>query len=100
MSPPTLTRLIAALLLFIAVFHLPYGYYTFMKIAVTCIALYNAYESRNDVQKLWLIFFIAAAIVFNPLIPIYLGHRSIWMSIDILFALLFLISVKGSNEIK
>ena len=100
MPTAKLTRLIAARLLFVAVFHLPYGYYTIMKISVTLIALYNVYEIRDDTQKLWLIFFIAAAIVFNPLIPIYLRHRNSWMPIDIIFALLFLISIKFSNEIR
>jgi CDP-diglyceride synthetase len=98
METHTITRLIASILLFLAVLHLPYGYYTLMKIAVTAIAAYNAYESRNDVQKLWLIFFIAAAIVFNPFIPIYLKHRSAWMPVDIIFGIIFLLST--SQKVK
>ncbi len=93
MSITTLSRIAAAILLFIALIHLPIGYYTFMRIAVTCIAAYNAYEARNDANKLWMMFFIVAAIVFNPIIPIYLRHKSEWMPVDIFFGVAFLVSM-------
>jgi len=92
MSVPSLTRIAAAILLFVALIHLPIGYYTFLRIVVSCIAVYNIYEARNDANKLWLIFFIVAAIVFNPIIPIYLRHKREWMPIDVVFGLIFLIS--------
>jgi hypothetical protein len=102
MSTTTFTRLIAAILLFVALVHLPIGYYTFMRIAVTGLAVYNAYEARTDVQKLWMIFFIIAAIVFNPIIPIYLRHKSSWIPIDTIFGIVFLLTVlretKRSNK--
>ena len=54
--------------------------------------------------KLWMIFFIVTAIVFNPLIPIYLRHKSEWMPVDIIFGVVFLVTAffpKGnSNETK
>ena len=98
MSNIKITRLIAAALLLLAVLHLPYGYYSFMKICITIIAAYNAYESRNDAQKLWLIFFVAAAIVFNPIIPIYLKTKGVWMPIDIVFGIIFLVSALIPNN--
>ena len=81
----------AAIFLFVALIHLPIGYYTFLRIAVTGIAAYNAYEARNDANKLWMIFFIVAAIVFNPIIPIYLRHKSEWLPVDIVFGFIFLV---------
>jgi hypothetical protein len=98
MSAPSLSRIAAVILLFVALIHLPIGYYTFLRIAITCIAVYNAYEVRHDANKLWMIFFIVAAIVFNPIIPIYLRHKSEWMPVDIIFGVVFLTSVIANKN--
>jgi hypothetical protein len=50
--------MMAAGLLFIALFTLPIGYYTFMRIAVTGIAAYWAYLEAHREQKLWLVAYI------------------------------------------
>lgn len=92
MSSTALSRLVAAILLFVAIIHLPIGFYTFLRIIITGIAVYNAYEVRNDTSKAWFAFFIVAAIVFNPLIPIYLGHKSLWRPVDIVFGIAFLVT--------
>ena len=93
MSTLKISRLVAAILLFVALIHLPIGFYTFLRIMVTGIAAYNAYEARNDTPKVWFIFFIVAAIVYNPLIPIYLGSKSSWMPVDIVFGIIFFMAV-------
>jgi hypothetical protein len=92
--------IIAAVLLFVALLHLPYGYYTFMRIAVTGIAGYLIYAESQKGHILWLVFYIASAIIFNPIIPIYLRHKQSWMPIDIIFGLIFLLSLlKKSNHV-
>ena len=92
MTNKALSRIVAAILLFVAIIHLPIGFYTFLRIMVTGIAAYNAYEARNSEGKLWLIFFIVAAIVFNPVIPIYLGDKGMWLPVDLVFGITFLIA--------
>jgi uncharacterized protein DUF6804 len=92
MSNTALSRIVGAMLLFVAIIHLPIGFYTFLRIMVTGIAAYNAYEARNSEGKLWLILFIVAAIVFNPVIPIYLGGKGMWLPVDVVFGTVFLIS--------
>jgi hypothetical protein len=82
--------LITALFLFIAVFKMPYGYYTFLRLAVTfssVILTVNEYEVRNH---LWCTLFVLMALLFNPLIPVYLHKKSIWEPIDVLCGILFL----------
>jgi len=92
MTSTAISRIVAAILLFVAIVHLPIGFYTFLRIIVTGIAAYNAYEARNSEGKLWLIFFIVAAIVFNPVIPIYLGDKSMWLPVDAVFGIIFLVA--------
>lgn len=46
----------------------------------------TAYRSR---KFFWLLAFVLAAVVFNPIIPIYLRNVSIWRGIDFVTATLF-----------
>jgi hypothetical protein len=81
--------IIAALLCFIGIFELPYGYYTFLRILVSFMALViivNEFRSRS----FWLIAFLLILVIFNPIIPIYLYLKSLWLLIDIVVGLLFL----------
>lgn len=81
---------ICALLLFIAVLHLPAGYYRFLRVVVFIGALLVVYRNRKD-WLFWTILFVCVAILFNPIQPIYLYKRSIWMPLDIIVGILFLI---------
>ncbi|MFC4635492.1 DUF6804 family protein [Dokdonia ponticola] len=81
---------ICALLLFIAVFHLPAGYYRFLRVVVFIGALLVVYRNRKD-WLFWTILFACIVILFNPILPIYLYKRSIWMPLDIIVGILFLI---------
>ena len=79
---------VSALLLFGA-FNLPYGYYTFLRIAVTLYTLLLAFYAHDRSKTNIVILFIGIAILFNPLIPIYLS-KDIWRIIDIVTAILLL----------
>jgi len=73
---------VTAALLFIAIFGLPYGYYTFLRLAVTGMALYAAFGLlEKGSGNFWVMLFIA--LLFNPLIPINLS-KDIWMLINII----------------
>lgn len=77
-------------MLLIAPFHLPYGYFIFLRIVITGCSGYLAYleYTRRKGLSLFVVLFILLAILFNPLIPIYFS-KTIWMSIDIFAALIF-----------
>ena len=81
---------ICALLLFIAVANLPIGYYTFLRIAITIGAISYIISEFVKGFNFWLIGFVLIAILFNPLLPIYLNDKQAWMPIDIIGGLLFL----------
>lgn len=79
---------IAAGLLLIAVFPLPYGYYTFCRIAISAITIYVA---LNHLKKETISFyiFIGIAILFNPIVPIHLS-KEIWIPIDLILSIYFI----------
>lgn len=83
-----LTGICAALLL-IGCFPLPIGYYMFLRIAV-CIAsivliVHEHEKGLNFSNILWGMI----AILFNPIIPVYLHDKDIWVILDIIAAVLF-----------
>jgi len=85
--------ILTILMLFGAVAEWPYGYYTILR-WITCVTsilvVLQAFEKNIDWAK---VVFIVIAILFNPLVPIYLS-RSIWMPIDIITAITFIFALK------
>lgn len=80
--------LLSAVVLLLALAPLPIGYYTFLRIAVTLSAAIMISKEINSIN-MWCILFGITAIIFNPIIPIYLYQKSLWMPIDIAAAILF-----------
>lgn len=87
-----LLLLITAVLLFLGMFNLPIGYYTFLRIAVTIAAVLLVVGEYKDGLSLWTIIFGAIAILFNPLTPVYLNSKSAWSMIDFWCGVLFLVA--------
>ena len=88
---PIALWIVPAIVLAVAVFPLPYGYYTFTRIVIclACIVLaYAAYAARG-VAMVWTTLFVLIAILFNPLLPIYLKKQT-WMYLDGCSALVIL----------
>jgi hypothetical protein len=87
--PALLPGLIASALLLVAIVPIPeYGYYIFLRLAVTTAAVFVAVLASRTKQTGWLVFGIMAALIFNPFIPIWLS-KSAWMPIDLIGAVMF-----------
>ena len=94
--------ILASVLLLLTIFPWPYGYYTFIKFVITAIAAYYAHYLYQEVKKLdfWFWTLIIIAILFNPIIPIYLYDKSIWWVIDgivIIYFISFIIKFKNNK---
>ncbi len=83
---------ISSIVLLLSFFDWNYGYYTFLRLAVTGTAVYYSYYLYTYLkeQNLWFWTLIGIALLFNPLIPIYLHDKSLWLIIDILVAGFFI----------
>ena len=87
---------LTAVLLFIAIFGLPYGYYTFLRLAVTGMSLYAAFGLlEKGSGNFWVMLFIA--LLFNPLIPINLS-KDIWMLINIITGSYFTVTAYRNEK--
>ncbi|SIO56175.1 hypothetical protein SAMN05443247_08214 [Bradyrhizobium erythrophlei] len=91
-SLPSTLWIIPAILLVIAVWRLPYGYYTFVRIVVCGSAAFIALVSFKEHAPtyVWPTLLLAIATLFNPLIPIFLD-RTTWFYLDLSAATAFLV---------
>jgi len=93
-------RYIVSAMLLLAIADLPYGYYTILRIIVTIVAGITAFIASEQDNEIWMILFGAIAILFNPIIPIYLD-KDTWVVIDVIVAILFGLStftVKAEDD--
>ena len=73
----------------IGILPLPIGYYTLSRLVVCACALYYAHKSyqSNNVTNLWIFGFIA--VLYNPILPVYLYEKMIWIIVNIVTILFF-----------
>ena len=80
-----------ALCCFIGIFRLPIEYYTFLRILISIGALLVLYNTLSFKQHYFSILFLIILILFNPVFPFYLYRKRIWIPIDIITGILFLL---------
>ena len=70
---------------------MPYGYYTLLKLVVCGCSIYYAYHlyEKKDQTFVWVFGFFA--ILYNPIIPIYLYEKQIWTVVNIITAAVFIL---------
>jgi len=85
-------KIILAILLFLCLADMPYGYYQFVRFVAMIsfgILAYHASESQN---KTLMIVFGALALLFQPLFKIALG-REIWNVVDVIVGIGLIITL-------
>lgn len=90
--------LVCSGMLFLGVADLPIGYYTLLRIVVTIGAVIVVANELEKGFNGWVITFGLIAILFNPLIPVYLHDKSAWVLIDLIVGALFLIKSLNSPK--
>jgi len=80
-----------AICCFVGIFRLPIEYYTFLRVLVSVGSLIIIYNFLSQKQYNWSTIFIIILIIFNPIFPIYLYRKSLWIPIDTITGILFLL---------
>lgn len=73
-------------------------FYTLVRIAITIGAVIAAFQNSSNGINTWSIMFGIVAILFNPIIPVYLHDKGAWMMIDIITIILFIIQIVRNKE--
>ena len=74
-----------AVLLLLCLFHMPYGYYMFVRFITMVLGVYFAYVEFKEERSLMGVVWIAIAILFQPFFKIALG-RTLWNIVDVVVA--------------
>lgn len=97
---PTIIFYITAVMLFFAAAPLSYGYYTFLRLVVCGVCSYSAYVTQKRNAKVLPTVYGLIAVLFNPIIKIYLP-KEVWVFFDISVGVLLLITarfISSQNE--
>lgn len=98
-----LIKILLALLFFLCLFEMPYGYYQFVRFAAMLSFAYLAFSSNKQSNKNEVFVYIDLAILFQPFIKIALG-RTLWNTVDVLVGVGLLLSLalpkNGKKQIK
>ena len=94
--------IISSILLLLTFLDWSYGYYTFLRVVVTGTALYYTYYLYTKIkwQTFWFWGLVIIAVLFNPIVPVYLKSKSIWGIIDVIVVIFFvtlIIKLKKNN---
>ena len=89
------------LLLIIALFRMPYGYYTLLRLVVTIYAVFQVFSSLKAEKcfKGWAVTFLLVALVYNPII-IVAFKKSIWAIINVITIGLLLFKLGSQKDKK
>lgn len=81
------------IILGIALLPISGGFYTLVRIIVTIGAVAATIQNSSNGINIWSIIYGSMAILFNPLIPVYLHDKGAWVMIDIIAIILFIIQI-------
>lgn len=84
---------LCAICCFGAILNLPIQYYTFLRIIVSIASITMIYKWLAQKNFLLAIIFALVLLAFNPIFPVYLHRKNLWIPFDVLTGLLFLIVV-------
>jgi hypothetical protein len=81
-----------AVLIFICLLDMPYGYYQFVRVAATSVFVLFAIQSYNLKSNAMILIYVILAILFQPFEKIALG-REVWNVLDVIVGVGLLLSV-------
>lgn len=98
----TLIKILLAILFFVCLLKMPYGYYQIVRFVGLVGFIILSYMAYQNGQKNLCILYSCLAILFQPFFKIALG-REIWNVVDVIVASALIISVilsKGKKQQK
>ena len=67
---------------------LPYSFYMLLRLLVCLTAVVGYIRAREEQQRSWLWIYGVIAVLYNPILPIHLMAKSLWIVINIATAVL------------
>ena len=92
-------KIILAVLFFVCLFNMPYGYFQLVRFAALVGFAILAYNSNEQGHKTEVIIYVCLGILFQPFFKIALG-RQIWNMVDVVVGIALIVSlfIRPSNN--
>ena len=90
-------KIILALLFFLCLFNLPYGFYQFVRFAALIGFLVLAYRAHQQGRPTEMVIYGTLALLFQPFFKFALG-RTIWNIVDVVVGLGLIASIWLLND--
>ncbi|SHK60331.1 hypothetical protein SAMN04488007_3362 [Maribacter aquivivus] len=90
-------KVILALLFFLCLLNMPYGYYELVRFVAFASFGFLAYKANQEDKSEQVFIYIALALLFQPFYKIALG-REIWNMVDVVVGIGLLISIFIKNK--
>lgn len=78
-KPATIIGAAAAGLILVGLGSQPIGYYTLLRWAVCIAAIWVGVLAAKNGKAAWLLLLAPAAVLFNPIVPVYLMTKAAWL---------------------
>ena len=85
-------KIVLAILFFLCLADLPYGFYQFVRFAGLIGFGILAYQANSNGKQNQVIIYIILAVLFQPFIKISLG-RELWNIVDVIVAVALILSI-------
>lgn len=92
-----IVKLVLAILLFLCLVDMPYGFYQFVRFSAMIGFGILAYQAHEQGKQVEMIVFGSLALLFQPLVKIALG-RDMWNLVDIIVGVYLLFSVINNKK--
>lgn len=93
-----LIKIVLAVLFFLCLLNMPYGFYQLVRFAALVGFIILAYRAYEDGKTELVIIYVALAILFQPILKIPLG-RMIWNIVDVIVGAGLIISLFIENKV-
>lgn len=91
--------IIAGIMLLLAIFSWPYGYYQLTRIVIFFAGAYLAYSLYKLHKEGWIWILAITVIIFNPFFPLRLT-KGTWVILDLIAAIIFFVSVSAVKKVQ
>jgi hypothetical protein len=85
-------KVVLAILFFLCLLEMPYGYYQFVRFLALVGFAILAYKSYERQENIMTIVYVGLAVLFQPLIKISLG-RELWNIVDVIVGIGLIVSI-------
>ena len=87
--PEVVVAVISSIAIVIALGDQPYGYYRLLRLVLCGVSLFLAFgtDRHRAHWELWTL--VGLAVLYNPLIPIYLRDKSVWTLANVITVAVF-----------